>query len=394
MLMNHVKKMKILYIAGPGNIISTFEYWLKEEQDPSESNVTYSGQFFSVCENIDATAYAISTHVNSGQKNNANFTLEHKPNSLDKKSGGLFHYGQLKYGLYIIRTAIRFKADYVLISSGTHWFILFPLRLWGIKIIPTIHCVLWPKYQPRKIFSKCIDFLNGLFFKYGSYEIMSASKEITRQLEKLAVDGNKVHEFLPYYLESGFNNINPPLIRKPFRLLYIGRIEKVKGVFDLLEIYNFLIKKGLDLELDYCGSGSSLDELKTLTKDSVSIRCHGHCNKKQLLSIIEASHTIVVPTTTGFVEGFNQVVVESILSGRPVVTSDVCPAIEYVLPAVVESEPDNIMSYVENIEKLYLDDDFYQLKRDACSTLQQKFYDEKNSWGKVLRTILEQENVS
>jgi len=388
--MTHAEKINILYIAGPGNIISTFEHWVKGEQDPSESNVTYSGQFFSVCKNIDATAYAISTHANNGQKSNASFKIEHKPNSLDKKSGGLFHYGQLKYGLYIIRTAIRFKADYVLISSGTHWFLLFPLRLWGIKIIPTIHCVLWPKYGSRKIINKCIDFLNGLFFKYGSYEIMSASKEITRQLDKLAVDENKTHEFLPYYLESGFNNLNsPPTMRKPFRLLFIGRIEKVKGVFDLLEVYHTLTKKGLNLELDYCGNGSSLEELKALSIDETSIRCHGHCDKQKLLSILEASHAVVVPTTTSFVEGFNQVVVESVLAGRPVVTSDVCPAIEYVLPAVVECEPDNVASYAGNIEKLYMDHDFYQLKQEACLMLQKKFYDEKNSWGSVLQAILE-----
>ena len=223
---------------------------------------------------------------------------------------------------------------------------------------------------------------------------MSASKEISRQLGKSGVDQVKIHEFLPYYLASGFSDIKASsLTARPFRMLFIGRIEKVKGVFDLLEIYNILTSKGLELELDYCGNGSGLDQLRALTEDNKSIRCHGHCNKPQLLSILEKSHIVVVPTTTDFVEGFNQVVIESVLSGRPVVTSDVCPAIEYVLPAVVECEPDNVSSYVENIEKLYMDEDFYRLKRDACDSLKHEFYDEKNSWGFVLQTILEQKDA-
>jgi glycosyltransferase involved in cell wall biosynthesis len=388
------KGLKVLYVAGPGDIISTYGFWVKGEEDPSESNITYSGQFFSVCKKLDIHAHIVSTNRDKKIIKDNDFIIEHRPNLLDKKGGVLFHFGQIKYGVIIILTAIKYKADYVLVSSGTHWFLLWPLSLLNIKIIPTIHCVLWPKYQPRKFISKCIDYFNGLFFNYGCYEIMSASKEITRQLSKSGVNKGKIHEFLPYYQEAGFTDIKPPLsVRRPFQLLYIGRIEKVKGVFDLLKIYNFLTKKGLDLELDYCGSGSSLEELRSLTKDNISIRCHGHCNKSQLLSILEDSHIIIVPTTTGFVEGFNQVVVESVLSGRPVVTSDVCPAIEYVLPAVVESEPDNIMSYAENIEKLYVDEEFYQLKRDACSMLQKQFYDEKNSWGNILEKILEQEDV-
>ena len=33
------------------------------------------------------------------------------------------------------------------------------------------------------------------------------------------------------------------------------------------------------------------------------------------------AHVLIVPTTTDFIEGFNQVVVEGVLAGRPVITS-------------------------------------------------------------------------
>jgi len=386
--MNNARKLRVLYLAGPGNVISTYKFWKKGEHDPSESNITYSGQFYSVCDKLDVYGSVISTCNSVDFLNDGRFTLEHRPNPYDKKSGVLYHVGQLKYGFKIIQAAIRYKADYVLIAAGTHWFVLWPLVLLGIKIIPTIHCALWPKYGARKLMDRLIGFLNGLFFKLAAYKVMSASKEITRQLGSSRIKEGKVMEFLPYYLDCTFKSIKPPPKVRPFRILFIGRIEKEKGVFDLLDVYHSLLDKGLQLELDYCGKGSSLEELRCLTKGSDLVRCHGHCNKAELSKILESSHCIVVPTTTSFVEGFNQVVVESVLAGRPVVTSDVCPAIEYVMPAVVQCEPDNIDSYIEGVERLYIDQEFYQLKRDACTSLQAKFYNEKNSWGHVLQKII------
>jgi len=109
--------------------------------------------------------YAYAASTNRGKKliKDGAFIIEHKPKFLEKKGGLLFHFGQIKYGFYIIQTAIKFKADYVLISSGTHWFLLWPLAILGFKILPTIHCLLWPKYKSRKVVNKGIDFLNGFF---------------------------------------------------------------------------------------------------------------------------------------------------------------------------------------------------------------------------------------
>ena len=381
--------MRVLYFAGPGDIVSTYEYWNKGVDDPTETNVTYSGRFFSLCKKKSMSAYVVSTNRNIKSLINGAVTVEHRPNNLDQKGGFLFHAGQLMAGIRMVFKAITWKADYVIVSSGTHWFLLWPLALLGIKIIPTIHCVIRPKYKKRNVVNKCIDYFNGLFFKYVADEIMSASKEITRQLKRCNVDDKKVHEFLPLYKREGFDKILPIEHKaKPFRILYVGRIEKVKGVFDLLKVFEKLTSKGLDVELSYCGTGGALSSLEKKVISNSKVTCYGHCNREDLLSIINSVHVFVVPTTTDFVEGFNQVVVEAILSGRPVVTSDVCPAMEYVLEAALECEPDNIESYIDNIESLYKNEALYKLKQKNCEALQEDFYDESNSWGNVLEKIL------
>jgi glycogen synthase len=55
-----------------------------------------------------------------------------------------------------------------------------------------------------------------------------------------------------------------------FRVLFIGRIEFDKGVFDLLEAARKISKQGIkDIVFDICGDGTALDSLRqTVTQDS------------------------------------------------------------------------------------------------------------------------------
>jgi glycosyltransferase involved in cell wall biosynthesis len=116
--------------------------------------------------------------------------------------------------------------------------------------------------------------------------------------------------------------------------------------------------------------------------------CHGHCNKEKMRRMFNRSHAVIVPTRTGFAEGFNKVVAEGILSGRPVVTSAVCPALPYVRDAVVEVPPDEVMGYCNALLKLCDDRQFYEQKRHSCLSLQEQFYDDSKGWGGVLKSIL------
>jgi len=384
-----MKRLRILYIAGPGDVCKTYKYWEQGKEDPTQANVTYSGQFYSVCEDMGATAYVLSSHAVKQRIKTDRFVIEHRSSPFDKAHGFLFHLGRVINVVNIFLIAFKFRPNYVLVSSGVHWFMLWPLVMLGIKIIPTIHCVLWLKHKKKSTVNKVLDFFNGYFFKYGCFEIMSASKDISRQLQQLNVNELKIHEFLPYYLRGEFDQITRPIKRKnSLKLLYVGRIVKEKGVFDLLEIYDALFKSGFDIELGYCGTGVDLVALKEEARKYSSVYCYNHCNKEDLFYQIGRSNAFVVPTTTAFVEGFNQVVVEGVLSGRPVITSDVCPAIEYVKSAVIECEPDNLQSYIDGIKKIYLDDDFYNEKCDACYALQGDFYNKNNSWGNVFKNLV------
>lgn len=389
------KPLRILYAAGPGDVIKTYNYWVQGQDDPSQVSVTYSGQFYDVCRALNAQAYVISSHRPSQILHEGQFTIEHRPISLSGASGILYHLSQLWYGLRLIVSAVRFRANVAVVAEGTtHWFILSLLPWLGVKLVPTIHCVLWLQYLPRTTIDKVLLRISRNLFAKDCTAILVASEDISKQIVEITSGKHQpIKQFLPTYKKEQFKEIVPPSEnRSLFKVLFVGRIEQNKGVFDLLEIAKgFADENKQNIIFDLCGDGSALDSIRFAakqTKVDSSFVCHGHCNKQKMRQMFSQAHVIIVPTRTDFVEGFNQVVVEGILSGRPVITSAVCPAISSVQSAVVEVLPNDTKGYGDALLKLYSDRQFYEQKRQASLGLQEQFYDISQSWGAKLKSIL------
>jgi glycogen synthase len=150
-LMRSNAPLRILYAAGPGHVIGTYDHWKKGQDDPSQISITFSSQFFEVCKALNATAYIISSCGQREVRQDGAFRLEHRPNPLSQASGLLYHSGQLAYGLGLVVSALRFRANVVIADTGsTYWFVLSILSWMGVHVIPSLHCVLWRKYAPQR----------------------------------------------------------------------------------------------------------------------------------------------------------------------------------------------------------------------------------------------------
>ena len=101
------------------------------------------------------------------------------------------------------------------------------------------------------------------------------------------------------------------------------------------------------------------------------------------------SHVVVVPTRTDFVEGFNQVIAEAVLAHRPVITSAVCPALDYVREAAIEVAPDDVAAYGDAILSLCDDSALHESKISACESLRSQFLDLDNAWNAQLAIALD-----
>ena len=164
-------------------------------------------------------------------------------------------------------------------------------------------------------------------------------------------------------------------------------------MFDLLDIARRFKAQGIkDVVFDVCGRGGAFDELKA-GADAAGVTdqllLHGYCNRPKMREMFEQSHVVIVPTRSNFVEGFNQVVSEAVLAGRPVITSAVCPAIQYVGDAAYEVPVDDAQAYGDAILALLNQPELYRRKAAACIQVSGPFYDLSRGWGEALRRALE-----
>jgi glycosyltransferase involved in cell wall biosynthesis len=199
-------------------------------------------------------------------------------------------------------------------------------------------------------------------------------------------------DFLPSYDAGTFDSVPAPTLDMHHRVLIIGRVEINKGVFDLLELAIRLRAADRRIEFDLCGSGTAMEELQRRV-DAAQIgdrfHLHGWCNQEQIREHFGRSTIVIVPTTTEFTEGFNMVVVEALLAGRPVITSDVCPALEYVRGAVREVPPDDVDAYYKALLELVDDRAAYERLQSNCQNVTQRFLDPRTGFAAGFRHFLE-----
>ena len=111
----------------------------------------------------------------------------------------------------------------------------------------------------------------------------------------------------------------------PLRLLFVGRLDPVKGVDVLLESVALAKEEGLKFQLDIVGKGSyseerRLQELSDRLGLSTEVQWHGDQPRCSLGGFYKRSHVVVVPSLD---DPLPTVVLEAMASGRPVVGSAV-----------------------------------------------------------------------
>jgi glycogen synthase len=389
-------RYRIFYAAGPGNIIQAHNRWRAGEHDPTEVSITFSSQFSDFCRDIDAAAYIVSYYGEKKVLHDGCFTLEHRPKSMPGATGVYYHVAEILYGLSLLATAVRFGANAAVFDSGTtHYFILSLFRLAGIKVVVVLHNTLWPAgFPPSRRITRMIARLDTLFFRHVPIGTIGVSPECIRQVEQITKRSSlPLYQIRAQFRRDHFQAIPPPPFdQQPFRVMYIGRADRNKGVFDILE----MARKIEDLapgrvRWELCGSGQDLEELKRRQQKmglAKVVNIHGWTPRKEQPDIYARCHLSIVPTRSSFSEGFAMTAAEAVLAGRPVITNPVVPALEVLRPACIEARTNDVDSYIEAILKLVDDPNLYRTLCEACPELQGQFYDREWGLSAVLKRVI------
>ena len=391
-------KTKVFYAAGPGAVIDTYRFWKQGLDDPLETSVCYSTMFFEVCQKLGLEGCVVSSHQRRELLHDGRFVVEHRPPPRWATSGLSFHVGELVYAQSLIMTAWRVGAKVAVIADLHHWYVWSLGHLFGIQVVPTLHCAFWPpSFRDRSWKNRVSEKLNSWFWRLIPRRTICISPEVQRQLGQFAgaVACSHAVQARPHYRLGVFDSVPKASHSiEPFRIMYAGRIERNKGVFDVVNIASKLKSLDTDNEgfvFEICGSGSAEEELRNYVRERGLVKevlILGKLDRRAMLEAFGRNHVVIVPTTASFAEGLNKVAVEAILSGRPCIISRALSVGELLGDAVIEVPTGDIDAYVAAIRRLHNDSEEFSRLEVACQRFQQQFYDAEVSWGGVLERVL------
>lgn len=176
------------------------------------------------------------------------------------------------------------------------------------------------------------------------------------------------------------------------RIIFMGRIEKSKGVFVLIDLLKQMALE--NFKLSFVGLGSDLEELKKTVKDSSiseNVEFYTKLSHTQVLSKLKESDILVFPTQR--VEGFPMVLIESMFASVPVVAFNQ-GGVKFGVKDKVTGfllEPSDVEGFKEALLKLCESEDLREsLGRNARTWGEEKFTIEYmvDEYEKVFKEVL------
>lgn len=116
---------------------------------------------------------------------------------------------------------------------------------------------------------------------------------------------------------------NDTVVEKKLKILFMSRVEKPKGIFELIQAISVLKRRYFDVELVVAGNGGDLDSAKSLTIDlglQSTVKFVGFVGGIEKAKYLNDSDIFCLPSYT---EGMPNAVLEAMCFGLPVVCTPV-----------------------------------------------------------------------
>jgi glycosyltransferase involved in cell wall biosynthesis len=196
----------------------------------------------------------------------------------------------------------------------------------------------WDELLVKKIEKHGLFLFKWVYFKADAFiDLASTNIETLRKwgykksifLETTVVD-NKLIEGINYEnikMKYGKN--------QEFKILFLARVEKTKGVYELISTYNLLKVEFPNISLIIAGDGNELVKVKEFAKNSKDIIFRGFVSGQEKADLFKECQLFFFPS---YFEGMPNSVLEAITCGMPVVTRRVGGLIDFF--------KDNVHGYI------------------------------------------------
>jgi glycosyltransferase involved in cell wall biosynthesis len=403
-------QIRVLYALGPGDVVQFYRDLTARQLPGFQMSMAFSQQFLDWADQAQldesrpdqrrVVVHGISSHPRADRLQAGAHCVENRPRrQFANGRGWRFYVGSIWYGLRVVGWAVRERADVVIADSGTtEWIVLGLLSLFRIPVIAVLHNTLWPmEHRPRRGIGRLLRSLDGFFFRHIAAATVGVSPECVRQVREIAdIPNGPVLECRAQF-RTGFLSRVPPVSeasRSPFNVLFLGRLETIKGVWLMLDLAR-------QLEAEHPGAfrwrmvgyGSEFEPLKksivTAGLEHVVQVESSLPNEEAALATMSWAHAMIVPTMPDFCEGLAMTAAECVLAGRPVVVSSVVPAWQVLGAAALKADAANVASFAAAFKRLAFEPGCYQACQHATSAVQSQFYDRSQGLGNVLGRAIE-----
>lgn len=385
--------LKLGYFSGPVDARGIY-HSLREGRHTTLFGTSYMRHLMKVCEEQGREAVIVTTHPGERYEVRLGaFTILNRPSPGGRRLA--YHRLQLGWTRDCLAELERHGARTVVMTAAQHyWLVTPPFRKRGMRFINSYHCAVRAishrALSPHELF---IRLTSRLHLAHGD-PTMAVAPHILHQLStEPGAQRRQTWRFIPDYDRGMFADFEPhPIGEGPVEIIFAGRVEENKGVFDMVEACELLNDEpGLRYRFHFHGEGGALEALRTRASASPCadlLKVYGFTAGDALAAHYSASHIVVVPTRSDFDEGLPKSVIEGVLALRPVVTSCVCPAIEVVGDACVEARMDEPASYAEAFRQLATSPDLLNEKVRAAQRIREEYFEPAHSYSQTLREAL------
>ncbi len=379
--MTDKKKNKVIYIKGGEAVKEAHKLFPCEGK---ELNFGPDQYLLNVMKYSNYTSFRVITLnaqfkvMSKSNKQAVEFPLRiQESNKLKKIITLLFRY------LNFIWFNIKWKPNLILcgVEGNISLLAVTIAKLSGAKIIFLGHNALNLKQTPKhtKLF-------NRLSLKFTNAAIVHGPF-IKDQVLSLNFSKKKIFEFLTAVKPQEKNTVQTkPLYPNKNLLLYVGRIEANKGVFDLLNAFNRI--NSTDNQLVFIGEGSDLKQLQKESSESnvaERVALLGKVEHQQVFNYMQQAFVTITPTLSSFPEGRCMSVVESLLVHTPIIAPNFGP-FPYLVKDNINGllyEPDNIEGLANKVNELIENKSLYNSliegTKDSAKELLQPYKEFKTS---------------
>lgn len=351
----------VLYIAGFGDVQGSYRQWKAGKEDPTIPDRAFSIQVYETLVAMGRRVVVLTQHADAKPQEDEFATFV----PCDRPTGrGIgYHVSEIAFSRRAVSEYMKRHCEGLIVHRTLiHYWPLHPAVRAAPFSLLDLHNTLWPMSVEPGIKSRVICGLNRKTLQ--SFGMVSCvSPEIERQVQKVTKGAGLTSVHMPQY-NPEYQNMAKAPSEQERTILFAGRVEKDKGVFDLLEAFTLLEPELRNTcRLSFLGDGPALMALTEAVQQSglaARVNLHGRVGGHEVFRHMAAAAVLVCPTQRGFAEGLARTPIEAAIVGVPSIVTDVVPAREILGDAVISVRPGSPQALAEALNAFLSDSTRYE----------------------------------